>query len=492
MVVRVHTFTGVSRPGRAAFTDGVRRSVFAKAEREPRVSACAVACGRAGMPPVEPGLRALAYARRGALGLLLLTVLTAAAAKPPPHPELRVKVLADREAALYAVGETAAFTVQVTDKGEPLREGKASWRLTKDGCAPTRKGTLELANPEPVAGTLAEPGFLQLEVTVETADGRRTRGYGGAGFEPEKLKPSMPVPEDFKAFWAAQKTKLSALPMNARLTPVTTKRDDIELFEVQLDCLGGAPVSGYFAKPRKRQDKTLPAILFPHAAGVRSSGRGGPETWAGRGALAMDFNAHGIPNGEPPEYYQALAQGELKGYPRRGGETPESFYFYGMFLRLARAIDFIATQPEWDGKHLVVSGGSQGGGQAVAAAGLDSRVSAISAHVPAICDHTGMAANRAVGWPRLIPVDDGTADRTVLSLARYFDSMNFGQCATARGLFSAGFLDRTCPPTSVYAMYNAYAGPKEIVNLVQCGHGGSPLYQKRLQPYLLEVMGMGK
>ena len=75
-----------------------------------------------------------------------------------------------------------------------------------------------------------------------------------------------------------------------------------------------------------------------------------------------------------------------------------------MFLRLVRALDFLTSRPEWDGKHLIVIGHSQGGGQALAAGGLDPRVTLIASGVPAICDHSGRAAGRINGWPKLVPL----------------------------------------------------------------------------------------
>jgi cephalosporin-C deacetylase len=44
-----------------------------------------------------------------------------------------------------------------------------------------------------------------------------------------------------------------------------------------------------------------------------------------------------------------------------------------------RAIDVLTEQPEWDGRTVAVFGISQGGFQAIAAAGLDPRVTFFAA-----------------------------------------------------------------------------------------------------------------
>eukprot|EP01052_Picozoa_sp_SAG31_P007667 SAG31_NODE_369_length_16731_cov_36.453283_4_plen_153_part_00 len=80
---------------------------------------------------------------------------------------------------------------------------------------------------------------------------------------------------------------------------------------------------------------------------------------------------HGIANGQPAEYYETLASGELANYQLRNRGDREGCYFLGMMLRLLRGIDVLTAQPQWDGRTVAVFGVSQGGFQAIAAAGLD-------------------------------------------------------------------------------------------------------------------------
>jgi cephalosporin-C deacetylase-like acetyl esterase len=306
-------------------------------------------------------------------------------------------------------------------------------------------------------------------------DGQPVAALAGAGVTPTEIKPSLPVPDDFDAFWAAQKKKLAAVPAKAKLTPATTASKKAEVFDVQVDALG-APVSGYFARPLGAKPKSLPIILTLHGAGVRSANPVGPVGWAEQGLLAMDINAHGIPNGKPAEFYTDLTNGALKDYRYAGRESRETCYFLGMFLREVRALDFLCAQPEWDGKTVVVYGSSQGGFQAFAGAFLDPRVTFFAAGVPAGSDHTGMAANRVAGWPKLVPVIDGKPDPKVLEAARYFDNVNFAAHTKAKGaIVTVGFIDQTCPPTSVYAAFNALPiANKKIYHDIPRGHANSP------------------
>lgn len=279
------------------------------------------------------------------------------------------------------------------------------------------------------------------------------------------------MPADFDEFWAARKRQLAAVPINARLAPVQQATTGVTAFDLQVDSLG-APVSGYFVKPEGAKPKNLPIILTVHGAGVRSASLGSATSWAKQNFLALDINAHGLPNGQPDKFYSDLAAGDLKDYRTRGRESRDTVYFQGMFLRLVRALDFLTAQPEWDGRTVVVFGASQGGYQAIVAGGLDPRVTFLAASVPAGCDHTGSTVNRINGWPKFIATGE-QPPAGVLAAVRYYDAMNFATRTKAGAVFTVGFIDTTCPPTSIYAAYNNLPGKKSIHNDPDAGHSST-------------------
>ncbi len=419
--------------------------------------------------------------------LLAGVAVAAAAAKPAPSTKpkaapVAVKLAAktDREAALYQAGDKVQFTIT----GEPA-DALVQVVLSKDGFQPQPPRSVKLINGKAtVEGSLDEPGFLQLLVTSG-----KTKALAAAGFEPEKIKPSLPLPDDFDAFWQKQKQALATVPAKAELTPVKSPVEGVEVFDVKVACVDGAPVSGYFGKPSNAKPRSLPAILRVHGAGVVSASLGSMN-WAVRegGMLAFDINAHGIPNGRPQEFYKELYATKLRDYPRFGRLARDTIYFKNMFLRLVRAIDFLAAQPEWDGKTLIVHGSSQGGFQAFAAAALDERVSFFCAGVPAGCDHSGMEANRIAGWPKLVATDEqGAPAPASLQAARYFDNVNFALRSHAKGAaVTVGFIDATCPPTSVYAAYNALTIPKKLHIDTLAGHTNTPAAVAFMEKAVLE------
>lgn len=408
-------------------------------------------------------------------GLACSTLLaTAPAAEPAASapPRATLTAAAARPGAVYRVGETVIFQVELRRAGAAVGEGEIAWTLTKDGVDPRQEGRAAVRGGRAeISGRLEEPGFLQLRATFGEGASRLS-SVAAVAVAPTAIRPSAPAPADFDAFWDEQRGRLAAVPPRARLTSIPSTVPTVEVFDVQVDALG-APASGYFARPKAAKVRSLPAILTVHGAGVRSASGASAAGWARDGALALDLNAHGIPNGRDAAFYEELGRGELKDYRHAGRDDRERMYFRGMFLRAVRALDFLCTQPEWDGRTLVVSGASQGGAQAFAAAGLDRRVSYFVAGVPAMCDHTGFLVGRISGWPKFVPTGESPAPGVAAAIG-YFDAVNFAARTRAAGFVTVGFIDTVCPPTGVYAAFNALKGPKEIFHDITAGHTNTP------------------
>jgi len=391
-------------------------------------------------------------------------------------PTVRVDLLTirtDQPEAIYRKGETVTFNLRVHDPQHPLASGSVDWVLSKDGVVPAiAQGTVAVKDGKAsISGVMDEPGFLRCDVTYRNGKDTLT-APAVAAIDPTEIKPSLPIPDDFDAFWTQKKKELATVPINAALTPIPPPPDwcGVETYDLQADCVG-VPVSGYYARPIDAKPKSCPAMLMVDGAGVRSTDLLSPTRFAQQGFLTLAINAHGIPNGQSDEFYDDLNRGELKDYRTRGRESRDAYYFLGMYLRVVRALDFLASQPEWDGRTLFLQGGSQGGAQALAGAALDPRVSFVLAIFPAACDHTGMLAGRIAGWPKLITMGPGgQLDPAILEASRYFDCVNFASRIKAPAFVWMGFLDKVTPPTCAYAAYNRIPGRKEIINDPYHGH----------------------
>lgn len=300
--------------------------------------------------------------------------------------------------------------------------------------------------------------------------------------DPHKLKPGTKVPKGFNSYWEKEKDHLRALPLEVKFGKNESQDFPYVCFDTEINCTGPKPARGYFAKPVKAAPKSLPIVLLVHAAGVKGSWcKSKPEealryAKMGKGALCFDLNAHGMLNGQPDEYYNDLEEGELKDYYIQGLEDRDEFYFRGMYLRLMRTLDFVTKLPEWDGKRIIVIGESQGGGQALAAAGLDPRVSAVVATVPAMCDWGGTLVDRKGGWPQ--PFERSASKKKMKKVLPYFDAPHLLRNSKATIVTEIGLIDQTCPSTSIYAAINQAKG-KVIVYPVPYREHGWPSAAER-------------
>ena len=314
-----------------------------------------------------------------------------------------------------------------------------------------------------------EPTSIILEVKTKTESASI-----GLVVDPYHFKPGTQRPKDFDSYWENEKKTLHALPMEVKSDPVTMHEEGYQCFNTEINCTGPKPARGYFAKPVGAKAKSLPIVLYVHAAGVNGNWCLSQPKKAlqyakmGKGALCFDLNAHGMLNGQPQSYYDDLNKGELKSYNSFGIGSRNDYYFRGMYLRLMRTLDFLTSQPEWDGQRILVIGESQGGGQALAAAGLDHRVTAVVATVPAMCDWGGTIAGRQGGWPNPF---NSTIDREkLLETLPYFDAAHLLKDSKATLMTEIGFIDVTCPSTSIFAAINRSKGKKIVLGVPYRGH----------------------
>lgn len=322
------------------------------------------------------------------------------------------------------------------------------------------------------------PGWYLCEASPSADSNIKARA--GVVVDPERIKASMPEPDDLDSFWNARRETLKSMSLRAEMAPMESPDPDIACVSVELPCPQGNPVRGYLAQPKDVSLQGAPAILYVRAAGVSGDWcKASPQhaVWLAKRyrAMVLDINAHGMLNGQPDPYYRDLEQGELRNYWTHGNDDKDAFYFVGMYTRLLRAIEFLATRDAWNGKQLITIGESQGGGQALAAAGLDKRVSAVVALVPAMCDFTGPVVGRAGGWPQPVGADVESAGvKKVIDAVRYCDNVHLAGRSQAETLIFVGLIDTTCPPHGIIATYNSLPGKKWILMYPHKPHNGLP------------------
>ena len=402
--------------------------------------------------------------------LLLLPLFVVA--QPAPS----VLVIPSPASGVLRVGERAGAALELTPAGAPAPASLAV-SLRQGGHTEIAKPDLPLTGGKAtIETTLPEPGSVLAVINGTTPDGKKISARAGWIFSPELIRPAVPRPDDFDAFWDAELAKLALVPIDPVLrpgkTPAAAIPAGIEYTQFSLAVSATERVRGQLAYP-KQDGKKFPALVIFQWAGVYPLSPGTVTGNAAQGWLAVNISAHDIPIDEPKAFYDALADGALKNYGCIGNDDRAKSYCLRMFLGVRRALDFVHAQPAWDGRILVAHGTSQGGTQALIAAALDPAVTAVVANVPAYCDQNGPAAGRAMPHPYWLANIEGRDPVVVASTARYFDVAHFAPRIRVPVLVSAGLIDETCPPTGVAAMANSLAGPHELILMPQANHQGS-------------------
>ena len=391
------------------------------------------------------------------------------------------------------VGEKVVFTADIKKDGKPAAGTLVRATFTFNSKTVKWIKKADAAQTFKFEYTPTAPGWVSLRLNVVdekgairsqkiVRNGRTSSKFISAGYgvmvEPEKLAPTMDEPADFDEFWNGVKAELTKTPVKV-LDKKTIKHAKLQIYDIKVACAGDKPVSGYLAMPKNAKPKSCPAYVSFHGAGVGSAYIA--HSLAASGVITFDINAHGIENGNPRAYYDKLKneyylpKGKA-GYPHWGKEDRNSFYFKGMFMRVMRALEYVKSLPEWDGKHLIVSGSSQGGAQVLVACAMDKDITLARCEVPAMCDHSGCIAGHVSGWPKLYNCKKGKVDNPkAQKCGSYYDGVFFAKRIKCPIYFSTGGWDFTCPPTSVYRAYNNIPDGvfKSIVFTPGGNHGGS-------------------
>lgn len=406
-----------------------------------------------------------------ALGAALSISLSAMAGSIKENVKFRI----NSEDGIYAKGEPVKVIADVS----AVPEGETILRIFKNGVKkPVKSKKIVLQEGENVILEESYDETVAMMITMASKEDKKDKAYVGWVVAPEGFTPGFEEPSDLMTWWGKEIAKMRKLKMKAKVTPVDMcegkDADKFEAFDLEVNCVGDAPVRGYMVRPKDAAKGSLPIIIYVHGAGVKGpSNRSSVKTaWGdarrGSGAIAVDLNAHGMLNGQPQSYYDALNEGELAGYATREPETRDNYYFKGMFLRLQRLVDYLVKDPAWDGKHIIVRGGSQGGAQTAFIASMDPRITTAVMTVPAMLDQGGSLQGRRSTWPGV--TDKYGMESAAGKVCPYFDPALMLKYAKANFWIELGLFDETCPPANVYAGINQIKSPKEV-HTFQRGHG---------------------
>ncbi len=429
--------------------------------------------------------------------VFMLTTLLAATAFAQNDAVENVTFKFDRESQCYSVGEEATVTISVVNKEGLVKSGSLTVAFTNDGrdqVAEPLSFDLAQGNPVTVKGSIDFPGFLQILATCKSVDEKTSKSaLAGAAFDPEKIEPGLPKPDDFDEFWNKGKAEVRALPLDLKQTKIDSLCDDeVDVFSVNFATVNDRRVYGYLCVPKKGE------APYPTIVNVPGAGPGvGPEKWlAQRGFVVLNMNVfpYEVPldGKERQAAYDKYNNDLGMRYCYYDGADRDKYFFRAAYLGIDRAVDWLAEQDYTDTNRMGYYGTSQGGASALILGGLNSHFCAILSSVPALCDHGGIEKGRSAGWPRIVDFYHG--DQKVLEASRYLDGVNFARNIDKATIdVTVGFIDGVCSPSSVYAAFNVIPSKnKTILHETGLGHQNGEQYKKAFERFLERVNNNGR
>lgn len=304
--------------------------------------------------------------------------------------------------------------------------------------------------------------------------------------ELRSYRAAAPAPDGFDDFWSDTLAQARRHPLDAVFEPLDTGLTTVESYDATFSGFGGHRVKGWLTLPAGTSGPLPLIVEFVGYGG----GRGFAHAhllWASAGFahFVMDTRGQGSgwstgdtpdPVGSPPA---------APGFMTRGIEDPQAFYYRRVFTDAVRAVEAARSHPRTDASRTAVTGISQGGGITLAVAGLVPDLAAAAPDVPFLCDFpraitvTDMFPYREVG--QYLSVHRGRRQRALETLA-FFDGVHFAARAHAPALFSTALEDEVCPPSTVFAAFNAYAGDDKRIEVYDFnGHDGGGPFQQAVQ-----------
>lgn len=400
------------------------------------------------------------------INLLLLTITIIPVCAQIRGNSIEVSVTPDHKDWNYKTGETAEFIVNVRKSGTLLDNVKVDYEAgpvmypdTKKTDVTLKDGTMKWK------ASMKTPGFYRLKVTAHV-NGKDYEGLCTAGFSPEKIQPKAKCPDDFDKFWkeTLERARWNDLDPTKRLLPERCTKD-VNVYEVSfVNDKPGSRIYGILCLPVK--PGKYPALLRVPGAGVRPySG----DVWtASQGAITLEIGIHGIPVTMEQNVYDRMLDGCLNNYWDTNLDNPDRNYYKRVVTGAVRAVDYIASLPEWNGTSCGVTGSSQGGFLSLATAALDKRITFLGAVHDAMCDYESEVEGIAGGWPHYFY--KGEKQEARIKGARYYDGVNFARRVTCPGWYSFGYNDDVVPPNSSYGTYNIITTPKTLSVYQKTGH----------------------
>lgn len=305
-------------------------------------------------------------------------------------------------------------------------------------------------------------------------------------------RPAPEAPDDLKDFWRDTFTQAAGIPVDPTFTEHDAALRNVAVYDVRFAGWGGAAIAAWLLVPDDGRDR-VPCVVQYLGYGM---GRGFPldhTMWPAAGWAVLVVDTRGVSGrfgqpGDTPDP-QAGTAPHVPGFLTMGIDDREHYYYRRVYTDAVRALAAAAAGPRVDASRIIVSGASQGGAISQAVGALhqfaDGPVPKAALIDVPFMTHIRRAIEVTDEEPycelvRYLSTRRLDEERTFATLS-YFDGLSLAPLGTIPALYSVALRDPICPPSTVFAAYNAWTGPKQIEVWPYNEHEGGGPYQRDTQ-----------
>ncbi|MFZ5940177.1 MAG: acetylxylan esterase [Bacteroidota bacterium] len=294
------------------------------------------------------------------------------------------------------------------------------------------------------------PGFYEC---VAISEGKTYCGdVEWIAVQPEDIPCPAGKPVGFDDYWQSALKELRTTEPDFSLKKVDSLCSSFrDGYVVEMTSLNNLVIRGYYFVPKKAGKH--PAILQLPGYGY---GFQDTEGFVSReddvAELALCVRGHGISRDvfNPWDTMTLWAVGAC---------NRDEYIYRSIYMDCVRAVEFLKSRPEIDGTRIGVMGGSQGGGLAIATAGLCQKdIAVLGIFDPWLCDFRDQAAirtmiNRELEFFSNYPTVQCDAQQ-IFSVLDFADTKYFAADITCPVRFTASLFDDDCPVHDGFSVYN--------------------------------------
>ncbi|MFT9004907.1 MAG: acetylxylan esterase [Liquorilactobacillus hordei] len=298
-------------------------------------------------------------------------------------------------------------------------------------------------------------------------------------------------PIDFDEFWENGVSEVQQRGVGFKLNQVNIPSNIANFYDLYFNGVGNAQVHCQLLVPKVIKKKHKAMLIF-HGYHCDAGDYTSKISWVAEGFVVMAMDCRG--QGGQSTYADTVKGDVLKGLLIRGieEENPARLYYRNVYLDTVQAVNILKSLEYVNEKKIFLQGVSQGGGLAIACAGLIPDIYKVQVCYPFLSD-----------FKKAFKLGDQTAfselqywfryrdplhvkEKEVFDTLEYIDIKYFAENIKAEVKWAMGLDDQVVPPETQMAAFNRIKSSKELVMLPEYGHEYLPKVMDKWYGFFIE------